>query len=99
MGRKQKRLDDGIYRNKFGGMLDLESKVVCSSCVCAYGAILFCGEGGTPDQVGVPYTQAGGSTGFTLERGSCGVRVRHRVVLGGLGCRGRGLRDQVETGW
>lgn len=84
MGRKQKRLDDGIYRNKFGNVLDLESKVVCSSCVCAYGAILFWSRGwNTPDQVGVPYTQAGGSTGFTSKRRACSMRVRHWVVLGG----------------
>jgi hypothetical protein len=99
MGRKQKRLDDGIYRNKFGNVSDLESEVGCCSCVCACGAILFCGEGGTADRVRVPYTQAGGSTGFTSKRGSWSVRVRHRVVgVWWLGRRGRGLRDQVEIG-
>lgn len=84
MGRKQKRLDDGIYRNKFENALDLESEVVCCSCMRVRCDFILSG-GGTPDQVRVPYTQAGGSTGFTSKGGSCSVRVRHWLVLGGWG--------------
>lgn len=53
-------------------MSDLESEVVCSLFVGVR-----CDFVESEGDFGVLYTGAGCGTGFTSERGSCGVRVRH----------------------